>query len=86
MIIHDGNIRVLSHACLVCSGVLPQAVLPPTSDHTYAQWLQRAKIKEDACQLSPFKKVATPQKLPRIPMGESDNMSREAMIGLKERQ
>ena len=36
------------------SGMLPDAVVPPYSDHTYAQWLERATTLSSP-QLSPFK-------------------------------
>lgn len=26
---------------LLCSGMLPEAVLPPSKEHSYAQWLER---------------------------------------------
>lgn len=37
-------------------GMLPDAVLPPTEDHTYAQWLEREETLVSP-QLSPFKRL-----------------------------
>ena len=52
-----------------CSGMLPDAVLPPTDDHTYAQWLER----EDppiSPQPSPFKRMSDrPLNRVVVPMG-----------------
>ena len=41
---------------LCYSGMLPDAVLPPFEDHTYAQWLERAD-RHKSPQPSPFKRV-----------------------------
>ena len=37
-------------------GMLPNAVIPPYSDHTYAQWIQREEGPLSP-QPSPFKKL-----------------------------
>ena len=47
------------------SGMLPGAVVPPFSDHTYAQWLERDEGPMSP-QPSPFKRLATPKK-PSLP-------------------
>lgn len=36
--------------------MLPDAVIPPFEDHTYAQWLERESLPSSP-QPSPFKKV-----------------------------
>ena len=44
----------------LCRGMLPEAVLPPSEDHTYAQWLEREDNKTiRSPQPSPFKRVPT---------------------------
>jgi len=47
----------------VYSGMLPDATLPPGTDHTYAQWLERVELPRSP-QPSPYKKrlAATPVK------------------------
>ncbi len=45
--------------------MLPGAVVPPFSDHTYAQWLERDEGPMSP-QPSPFKRLATPKK-PSLP-------------------
>ena len=34
-------IGLLSHPFFSYSGMLPEAVLPPSDEHSYAQWLER---------------------------------------------
>ncbi|CAL1545435.1 unnamed protein product [Lymnaea stagnalis] len=41
--------------------MLKDAVLPPSTDHTYAQWLERTDTPM-CVQPSPFKKICIPQK------------------------
>ena len=41
--------------------MLPDATLPPTIDHTYAQWLLRTELPNSP-QPSPFKRTQTPVK------------------------
>ena len=49
--------------------MLPEAVLPPSVDHTYAQWLERNDNNSSSPQLSPFKRVTagTPYKTATMP-------------------
>lgn len=50
--------------------MLTDATLPPSTDHTYAQWLERIEPPRSP-QPSPFKKrIATPVKK-YMPIGES---------------
>ncbi|XP_060073553.1 uncharacterized protein LOC132553337 [Ylistrum balloti] len=45
-------------------GMLPEAVIPPSEDHTYAQWLERQETPKSP-QPSPFKKLhSTP--IPKV--------------------
>ena len=47
--------------------MLPEAVLPPSEDHIYAQWLEREEAHSSP-QLSPYKRVAgTPYKTAYAP-------------------
>ncbi|XP_061183956.1 histone-lysine N-methyltransferase 2A-like [Saccostrea echinata] len=52
-------------------GMLPEAVLPPFEDHTYAQWLEREELHRSP-QPSPFKRVGnTPiKKIIPLPVDE----------------
>lgn len=53
----------LNRSMVVCSGMLMGAVLPPSDDHTYAQWMTR-EGSPTSPQPSPFKRLhATPLKL-----------------------
>ena len=60
------------HSVVVFSNMLPDAVMPPSQDHTYAQWLQRETLPTSP-QPSPYKKVsaAPVRALKVIPMGKS---------------
>ena len=54
------HVQIVKHCVWCCSGMLPGAVLPPSEDHTYHQWLQRSAPLLSP-QPSPFKTM-TPQK------------------------
>jgi hypothetical protein len=49
--------------------MLPEAVLPPFEDHTYAQWLEREDVPRSP-QPSPFKKVVETPIKNIFPIGE----------------
>ena len=54
---------------LIISNMLPQAVLPPFDDHTYAQWLER-EDRPSSPQPSPFKKVLETPVKKLFPLGK----------------
>ncbi|GFR74705.1 histone-lysine N-methyltransferase [Elysia marginata] len=58
-------------------GMLRDAVLPPSDDHTYAQWLERQILPMNP-QPSPFKKNSTPQ---RRSSEEETPTGQEASVG-----
>ncbi|GFS13739.1 histone-lysine N-methyltransferase [Elysia marginata] len=58
-------------------GMLRDAVLPPSNDHTYAQWLERQILPMNP-QPSPFKKNSTPQ---RRSSEEETPTGQEASVG-----
>ncbi|XP_041373736.1 uncharacterized protein LOC121386787 isoform X2 [Gigantopelta aegis] len=56
-------------------GMLPDAVLPPTDDHTYAQWLEREELPISP-QPSPFKRLLNnPVDKVVVPMAEHSTAS-----------
>ena len=53
----------------ITAGVLLDATVPPSEDHTYAQWMER-DAQPTSPHPSPFKKMTSPKKGIVVPMSE----------------
>ncbi|XP_071095987.1 histone-lysine N-methyltransferase 2A-like [Haliotis cracherodii] len=71
--------KLWKHNKSLPDGMLPDAVLPPSGDHTYAQWLER----EDpplSPQPSPFKRIQCSPIKKMVPMSSIDGDSETSSV------
>ncbi|XP_046572748.1 LOW QUALITY PROTEIN: uncharacterized protein LOC124280812 [Haliotis rubra] len=71
--------KLWEHNKSLPDGMLPDAVLPPSGDHTYAQWLER----EDpplSPQPSPFKRIQCSPIKKMVPMSSIDGDSETSSV------